>query len=49
MNAHPHTDDEEPVALVHNRIVENYQTLRDELGEQGSPSRATRTRRSFRS
>ncbi|MEZ3115651.1 glutamine--fructose-6-phosphate transaminase (isomerizing) [Halobaculum sp. MBLA0147] len=35
VNAHPHTDGEGRVAVVHNGIVENYQALRDELGEQG--------------
>ncbi|WP_410764622.1 glutamine--fructose-6-phosphate transaminase (isomerizing) [Haloferax sp. DFSO60] len=35
-NAHPHTDGEGRVAVVHNGIIENYQTLRDELEAQGS-------------
>jgi len=30
-NAHPHTDCTGDVAVVHNGIVENYQTLRDEV------------------
>jgi glucosamine--fructose-6-phosphate aminotransferase (isomerizing) len=34
-NAHPHTDAEERVAVVHNGIIENYQTLRDELTDAG--------------
>jgi glucosamine--fructose-6-phosphate aminotransferase (isomerizing) len=35
-NAHPHTDDEERVAVVHNGIIENYQQLREELSEAGA-------------
>ncbi|MFC7203556.1 glutamine--fructose-6-phosphate transaminase (isomerizing) [Haloferax namakaokahaiae] len=34
-NAHPHTDGEGRVAVVHNGIIENYQTLRDELEARG--------------
>ncbi|SFC40931.1 glutamine--fructose-6-phosphate transaminase [Halobiforma haloterrestris] len=34
-NAHPHTDAEGRVAVVHNGIVENYQELRDELTDAG--------------
>jgi glucosamine--fructose-6-phosphate aminotransferase (isomerizing) len=34
-NAHPHTDVDEQVAVVHNGIIENYQTLRDELRDAG--------------
>ena len=34
-NAHPHTDAEGRVAVVHNGIIENYQRLRDELTEEG--------------
>jgi glucosamine--fructose-6-phosphate aminotransferase (isomerizing) len=34
-NAHPHTDAEGRVAVVHNGIVENYQSLRDELEADG--------------
>ena len=34
-NAHPHTDEENRVAVVHNGIVENYQELRDELTAEG--------------
>jgi len=30
-NAHPHTDCTESVAVVHNGIIENDQSLRDEL------------------
>ncbi|WP_435065114.1 glutamine--fructose-6-phosphate transaminase (isomerizing) [Halobaculum sp. EA56] len=34
-NAHPHTDEAGRVAVVHNGIIENYQTLRDELEADG--------------
>jgi glucosamine--fructose-6-phosphate aminotransferase (isomerizing) len=34
-NAHPHTDAEGRVAVVHNGIIENYQSLRDELTAEG--------------
>ena len=34
-NAHPHTDAEGRVAVVHNGIIENYQSLRDELRGAG--------------
>ncbi|AHF99670.1 glucosamine-fructose-6-phosphate aminotransferase [Halostagnicola larsenii XH-48] len=34
-NAHPHTDADERVAIVHNGIIENYRTLRDELEADG--------------
>ncbi|MFC7069363.1 glutamine--fructose-6-phosphate transaminase (isomerizing) [Halobaculum lipolyticum] len=34
-NAHPHTDESGRVAVVHNGIVENYQSLRDELAADG--------------
>ena len=34
-NAHPHTDADGRVAVVHNGIVENYQSLREELTEAG--------------
>lgn len=34
-NAHPHTDEANQVAVVHNGIIENYQTLRDELEADG--------------
>ena len=30
-NAHPHTDEQGRVAVVHNGIVENYRELREEL------------------
>ena len=34
-NAHPHTDADGRVAVVHNGIIENYQALRDELTAAG--------------
>ncbi|MHC3439744.1 glutamine--fructose-6-phosphate transaminase (isomerizing) [Natrialbaceae archaeon A-gly3] len=34
-NAHPHTDEDGRVAVVHNGIIENYQTLRDDLADRG--------------
>src|SRR5437764_2385281 len=34
-NAHPHTDDKNKIALVHNGIIENYATLKQFLSEKG--------------
>ncbi|ELY67344.1 glutamine--fructose-6-phosphate transaminase (isomerizing) [Natrinema versiforme] len=34
-NAHPHSDEAERVAVVHNGIIENYQRLRDDLADAG--------------
>ncbi len=34
-NAHPHTDENGTVAVVHNGIIENYLELRQELGARG--------------
>jgi glucosamine--fructose-6-phosphate aminotransferase (isomerizing) len=34
-NAHPHTDCEEKLAVVHNGIIENYQELKNELISKG--------------
>ncbi|MGA3169801.1 MAG: glutamine--fructose-6-phosphate transaminase (isomerizing) [Chthoniobacteraceae bacterium] len=34
-NAHPHFDQSHKLALVHNGVIENYQSLRDELMRQG--------------
>ncbi|TYL37236.1 glutamine--fructose-6-phosphate transaminase (isomerizing) [Natronococcus pandeyae] len=34
-NAHPHTDEDDQVAVVHNGIIENYQALRDDLAARG--------------
>ncbi|MBP7057813.1 glutamine--fructose-6-phosphate transaminase (isomerizing) [Candidatus Gracilibacteria bacterium] len=34
-NAHPHLDEEETVAIVHNGIIENFQELKKELQEKG--------------
>ena len=35
-NAHPHTDPTGEFVVVHNGIIENYQSLREELAAQGS-------------
>ena len=35
VNAHPHSDDHEAFALVHNGIIENYATLRERLKTKG--------------
>jgi glucosamine--fructose-6-phosphate aminotransferase (isomerizing) len=34
-NAHPHTDEQRAVALVHNGIIENYAELKAELEQEG--------------
>ncbi|MBE9176387.1 glutamine--fructose-6-phosphate transaminase (isomerizing) [Synechocystis salina LEGE 06155] len=34
-NAHPHLDNQQRIAVVQNGIIENYQTLRDQLKEKG--------------
>ncbi|WP_254764814.1 glutamine--fructose-6-phosphate transaminase (isomerizing) [Natrinema marinum] len=34
-NAHPHTDESEDVAVVHNGIIENYTALRERLAASG--------------
>jgi len=34
-NAHPHTDCQQQIAVVHNGIIENYQSLRDDLTQKG--------------
>src|SRR5258708_1044771 len=34
-NAHPHTDEKQTVALVHNGIIENYSTLKSALIAEG--------------
>ena len=39
-NAHPHLDHTGLLALVHNGIIENYETLRRELTAQGRPFRS---------
>ena len=39
-NAHPHVDCPGEVAVVHNGIIENYQTLRDELRKEGHTFRS---------
>lgn len=35
INAHPHFDREESLAIVHNGIIENFQELREELEREG--------------
>src|SRR5438552_7385911 len=37
-NAHPHFDSSGKLALVHNGVIENYQTLKDELVRNGDMS-----------
>jgi glucosamine--fructose-6-phosphate aminotransferase (isomerizing) len=39
-NAHPHTDCEQRIVVVHNGIVENYQELKKELLERGHKFRS---------
>lgn len=34
-NAHPHLDETKSIALVHNGIIENYSSLREDLKKQG--------------
>lgn len=34
-NAHPHTNADKTIAIVHNGIIENHQMLRDELKDKG--------------
>jgi glucosamine--fructose-6-phosphate aminotransferase (isomerizing) len=40
VNAHPHTDPNEEVALIHNGIIENFLELRDRLTSQGHKFRS---------
>jgi len=40
INAHPHTDDKNMFAVVHNGIIENYIELRKELENKGHPFRS---------
>lgn len=40
VNAHPHTDCQNELALVHNGIVENYESLRQELTQKGHQFRS---------
>lgn len=35
VNAHPHFNSEHSLALVHNGIIENYETLKEELSKKG--------------
>lgn len=39
-NAHPHTDCNEEIAVVHNGIINNYEDLREELKEKGHEFRS---------
>jgi glutamine---fructose-6-phosphate transaminase (isomerizing) len=39
-NAHPHLDDDSRVAVIHNGIIENFATLRDELEARGHELRS---------
>jgi glucosamine--fructose-6-phosphate aminotransferase (isomerizing) len=41
VNAHPHFDEQKEIFLVHNGIVENYVTLREELEKKGYKFRST--------
>ena len=38
INAHPHLDTENKIAVVHNGIIENFQELREELGSENFKS-----------
>ncbi len=40
INAHPHYDAYEQVAIIHNGIIENFQELRDELSAKGHKFRS---------
>ncbi|MCU0959594.1 MAG: glutamine--fructose-6-phosphate transaminase (isomerizing) [Pirellulaceae bacterium] len=35
VNAHPHLDDSQSVAIVHNGVIENFRALKDELESRG--------------
>ncbi|HUX50938.1 MAG TPA: glutamine--fructose-6-phosphate transaminase (isomerizing) [Spirochaetia bacterium] len=35
INAHPHVDEKNDIAIVHNGIIENYTSLREKLEEEG--------------
>lgn len=35
MNAHPHTDDKNRIAIVHNGTIYNYEMLKTELEAKG--------------
>src|SRR5262249_12439319 len=39
-NAHPHFDQSGKLALVHNGVIENYQTLKEELAREGHTFRS---------
>ncbi len=38
VNAHPHFDDTQSIAIVHNGVIENYRLLKDWLINRGTPS-----------
>ena len=40
VNAHPHTDCSEQIAVIHNGIIENFSTLKKELEEHGHTFRS---------
>ncbi|MDH5595551.1 MAG: isomerizing glutamine--fructose-6-phosphate transaminase, partial [Candidatus Bathyarchaeota archaeon] len=40
VNAHPHTDCNEEIAVIHNGIIENFSTLKKELEEHGHTFRS---------
>jgi len=40
VNAHPHTDCNEQIAVIHNGIIENFSTLKKELEEHGHTFRS---------
>ena len=42
-NAHPHSDASGKIALVHNGVIENYQTLKEQLIEEGDDHYTTET------
>ncbi len=42
-NAHPHFDASGKIALVHNGVIENYQTLKDQLIQDGDDNFSTET------
>src|SRR5438067_8020700 len=42
-NAHPHFDATGKIALVHNGVIENYQTLKEQLGRDGDHKFTTET------
>ncbi len=47
VNAHPHVDSHNKIALVHNGIIENYQTLRNFLKRRGATCKTDTDIRKF--